>query len=856
MPGEAKYISLFILVLVICTLSFSPAAALTADPMDYSVGARSVGMGKAYVAVAEDSETVFINPAGLGSISTLKLGSMYTSLLEDVNYTVISAAYPLDNDSGTLGAGLISQASNQIELADITGGSQGTGSYGSNMLFISHGVNLTKKFFPGIQGLYGGYTVKYLSKSAEGYNCAGINGSGYSADLGLLYKPKGYISYGLNLQNILASSMTYQNGFEEEIGAAAVLGTRVAVMGDSLDGGAMYQNDSKLDVSLDYGSALTGTIPGTMHLGIEYKPLIGVNYIDRILTLRAGINQVPCPSGTINNPTVGLGINYEGVEFNFAYSPNYTYPDAGEIPNTATYFFSLSYIGVPKPVQKIEEMKPLISQLSPEDKLLTKDSALRIEGTVSDVTKVIKVDVNDVTANIAPSGTFEMGVPLSTIGKHLVVVRATDIKGNVEEHKIRVIKLIKFADVKDDFWASDPIAKIATAGLVEGYPDGTFQPQRALSRAELATLLVKSKGMEPPIVTGRIFKDVPPSHWASRYIKGALDMGLVQGYPDKTFKPNNKINRTEGVVVLSRFGELQAQAKLESAPYPDLTARYWASPLISAAREAGLLDYLGDESDFEPKRELTRAEAIEILSKTSYGKASVDSMLDWTVGFEQVPMKAPVAATPITPTAGKRIMPYAQASQVKSFSDVPDEFWASDSIKYLATAGVMGGYPDGTFRPDRIVTRAELSALLVKAKNIPVANAYTTGYSDVSRNNWAASYIKTAVDNGYMTGRAGGKFEPNRGASRAETVSAMVKFDELALPDNLRSGPFPDMTAREWSSKYVAAAKEAGMLKYLEGQDFEAEKSITRAELAEIIAKSRFGQEKIQQVKTTLGVVE
>jgi hypothetical protein len=63
------------------------------------------------------------------------------------------------------------------------------------------------------------------------------------------------------------------------------------------------------------------------------------------------------------------------------------------------------------------------------------------------------------------------------------------------------------------------------------------------------------------------------------------------------------------------------------------------------------------------------------------------------------------------------------------------------------------------------------------------------------------------------------------------------------------------MTAKEWSSKYVAAAKEAGMLDYLQGQDFEADKSITRAELAEIIAKTKYGQAKIEQVKSA-GVYE
>jgi hypothetical protein len=774
----------------------------------------------------------------------------------------------MDNDSGTLGAGIINQTAADIPLYNIYGTSEGTGTYGSNVLFISHGFNMSKRMLPYTNNLYGGYTLKYFMKSAGGQDTSDMSGSGFAADFGLLYKPKGAISYGMTLQNIISGTMSYASGQEDEIDSAMKVGTKVSLLGDTLDGGSLYQNDSKVDVALDYDIGIRGKIPATMHMGVEYKPQIGVNYIDKILTLRAGINQIPTPDGNISNVTMGVGINYQGVEFNYAYSPMY-----GDIPGTSTQFFSISYIGVPAPAKPIEEMKPLISEVMPNDKILTREQAILIQGKVNSPEKIAKVEINGAGVNVTDAGSFEMNVPLSTIGKHLVTVRATDVTGKEEERQVRVIRLVKFADVPENHWALTPIEQLATTGLIEGYPNGTFQPERALSRAELATLLVKSKGMEPPAITEKTFKDMPPAHWAARYVKGALTMGLVKGYPDKTFKPNNKITRTEGVVVLTRFGNLPQPAALTAGPYPDLTARHWASPFIAAARTAGLLDYIGD-NDFEPKRELTRAEAVEILSKTSYGRARLDSLFDWTVGFEPEIARPAVAAVPVTapvpmigkpagvvsavgmPMVGKPVAGQgAMVPQIKEFADVPDEFWANNSIKYLATAGVMSGYPDGNFKPDRIVTRAELASILVKAKNITASAPYTTGYSDVPRKNWAAPYIASAVESGFLTGRKGDKFEPNRGATRAEAVAALVKFDSMELPTSLRAGPFPDMTAREWSSRYVAAAKEAGMLDYLQGQDFEAEKSITRAELAEIIAKTKYGQAKIDQVKAA-GVYE
>jgi hypothetical protein len=839
--------SLFLVIFVVA----GSASAYTADPMDLGVGARSLGMGKAYVGVAEDSETVFVNPAGLGNINTLKLGSMYTSLFNDINYTVVSGAYPMDNDSGTLGAGFINQAVGGINLYSNDGTAEGQASFGTQVFFVSHGVNLSKKWLPSLPGLYGGYTVKYIMESAQGGTTSDMGGSGFAADMALLYKPKGYMSYGLTLQNIIGTPMSYANGYSEPIDSSAKVGTKATILGDILDGSAMFSNDSRLDMALDYDMGISYKIPGTMHFGLEYKPQIGVTYIDRILTFRAGVNQIAAPEGNLNNLTMGVGINYQGVEFNYAYTPSY-----GNIPETATHFFSLSYIGVPKPEVKIEETKPLISMLPiiaevlPGDKMLTSDKTILVQGRVNDPKNVLKVEIDGAGVNVSDTGTFEMNVPLERTGKHLIVVKASDNTGRMESKELRVIRLVKFADVADNHWAASPVSKLATAGLIEGYPNGSFQPERALSRAELSTLLMKSRGAELPIVTGKVFKDLPASHWAARYVKGAMDLGLVQGYPDKTFKPNNKINRTEGVVVLTRFGALTTEAKLMESPYPDLTARNWAAPFIAAAKGAGLLEYIGDK-DFEPKKELTRAEACEILAKTSYGKARIDSLLDWTAGFEPETRRPVVAEVPGAPTmATKPAMNARIVTAMKDFDDVQDEFWAADPIKYLATANIMGGYPDGSFKPNRIVTRAELSSILVKAKGISVTKGVVAGYTDVPKNSWAAPYIRAAMENGYMTGKKANKFEPNRGATRAEAVAALVKFDNMAVTSDLKRGPFPDMTARDWSSKYVAAAKDAGMLGYLEGQDFEADKSITRAEVAAILAKTQFGQAKIKEIKS------
>jgi hypothetical protein len=651
------------------------------------------------------------------------------------------------------------------------------------------------------------------------------------------------------------------------------IGAKAYLMGDTLDGGALYQSDADLNLAMDYDIGIRGEVPGTLHMGVEYQPQLGAN-ISKMLTLRAGVNQIPAPNGNISNFTLGMGFNYQGIEFNYAYSPIYA-----DIPQTSSQFFSISYAGLPasmKPVEEkpvavkpvvapvavapVVEQGPMISQLTPEDKALTRAHAIPVKGKLSNPANIAKVEINTAGVKIAEDGTFAMNVPLSSVGKHLVTIVATDLSGKTEEHQVRVVRYVKFADVPEDYWALVPIERLATKSLIEGYPNGTFMPERALSRAELATLLVRSKGTEPAAATGNVFSDVPASHWAARYVKVALDMGLVKGYPDGSFKPNNRITRTEGVAVMARFDQLPTQTALNSAPYPDLTASFWGTPFIASAKAAGMLEYIGN-NNFEPRRELSRAEAIDIMSKTSFGKEAAANLDDWTVGFApeitsplmaenliQIPEESGMAGRPVA-GFGDIVPVPTKPMQIKSFADVGEGSFAKESIKYLATAGLMTGYPDGTFKPNRVVTRAELATLLVKAKKLAATNTYNGGYSDVSRQYWAAQYIKAAVEAGYVSGRKVGQFEPNSPATRAEAVAALVKFDNAQVPLNLVAGPFPDMSAKDWSSKYVAAAKDSGMLGYLKGQDFEAKKPVTRAELAEMLANTKYGQVQIQQLK-------
>jgi len=186
--------------------------------------------------------------------------------------------------------------------------------------------------------------------------------------------------------------------------------------------------------------------------------------------------------------------------------------------------------------------------------------------------------------------------------------------------------LENFSDVGQGHWAKNPIELMATLNVMNGYHDGKFRPDEKVSRAELAYMLIKLKGSGVSDVSSDPFSDVSRNHWAAKYIKAASDTGLMTSYPDGTFRPDSKVTRIDGVVILSRFTQAQEPANIQKDPYVDVSRANNAARYLVAAQSYGLLDYLIGKK-FEPNKELSRAEVAEILSKTGPGKDKIRSYL-------------------------------------------------------------------------------------------------------------------------------------------------------------------------------------------------------------------------------------
>lgn len=186
-------------------------------------------------------------------------------------------------------------------------------------------------------------------------------------------------------------------------------------------------------------------------------------------------------------------------------------------------------------------------------------------------------------------------------------------------------ELVTYIDLADDYWAKKPIEYLATLGIMGGYPDMTFRPERVLTRAELAAILVKAKGLEVKKGEKSGFEDVRTRDWYAPFVKAAVDREYMEGYPDQTFRPNQKVSRAEAALIFARFSVLYVKPKVKMKVYPDVEKKHWASPAIAASKQAGFFEYIGE--NFGPSEYLTRAEAAEILSKTPSVKKKIKELI-------------------------------------------------------------------------------------------------------------------------------------------------------------------------------------------------------------------------------------
>jgi hypothetical protein len=175
---------------------------------------------------------------------------------------------------------------------------------------------------------------------------------------------------------------------------------------------------------------------------------------------------------------------------------------------------------------------------------------------------------------------------------------------------------LSISDVSEDYWAYPYIVNLFEADLLPNFPSGTLQPDKQLTRAELAALLNKSIVADVPPKRSLTFSDVPSDHWAANDIKQVVEAGYMTGFPGGLFQPNEIVPRYQVYVTMATGLELSPPADVDGtiAQYQGTEALpAWAKSQVSAAASQGMVVNHPDPQRLAPQAPATRADLIATI---------------------------------------------------------------------------------------------------------------------------------------------------------------------------------------------------------------------------------------------------
>ncbi len=194
----------------------------------------------------------------------------------------------------------------------------------------------------------------------------------------------------------------------------------------------------------------------------------------------------------------------------------------------------------------------------------------------------------------------------------LLAGRSTDCPG----YAFPLVRMIRdcrrqaglYNDFDFNHWAHPAVVELSKRDIVIGYPDGSLKPDDPITRAEFVHTLWRMSGSPEQTAGGYIDTW---GHWANQAVTWANGQGLIRGYPDGFFRPDKPITRAEMAEVVFKYED---PFPLPISLFPDVGTWHWASMPIASCHAAGLVAGYPDGT-FKPEQKLERDEAFAVLER-------------------------------------------------------------------------------------------------------------------------------------------------------------------------------------------------------------------------------------------------
>ena len=309
----------------------------------------------------------------------------------------------------------------------------------------------------------------------------------------------------------------------------------------------------------------------------------------------------------------------------------------------------------------------------------TKVAADKVVNNVNAGTEVTE-DAISVTGYTAAAPT-QQKLNLSATGTNEIIFYYTKNAGTQVGYTVRYLKEGTTTPVLPAYTNTGAVGNslMITAPAITGYTCVTTSPQTITLNANAAlnviTFYYRENGGDGKINTGEPASDSFNNNVNPRQLNRDDHFAYIKGYPDGTVRPEASLTRAEAAAILYRVMEKSCVERFhaESSSFRDVPDGKWYTTYVATLEKAGVIVDSKD-GNFRPNDAITRAELASMLAQ-----------------FANV-------------TGG-----------TNTFSDVPATHWAADYIAAAVRSGWIQGYPDGTFRPEQTIKRAEMTAMVNRA---------------------------------------------------------------------------------------------------------------------------------------------
>lgn len=549
---------LFCVLIFFSGIAFAQLQEIGIFPFDVSLGGRSLGMGNAFVGLADDVNALLYNPGGLAWAKGVSL------TVKDLENITAVQAYPTGYNA-SLGLAVVTSKISNLPIATGSANTQGA------LVSLGYGTKLT--FLPILSG------VPLFQHLGFGINLKGLvgqtlrrdtfpdqSGSGFDLDLGVLWRGGEWWSVGMAAQNILPQNtlgggvLNWDSGGQENIPATGRLGFSARLISES--GAPIFMEGRDLVLAGEVGA--TSSKQMLANLGAE------LGFGNRFY-LRSGVSQQ-------NRTDLNFGLGFRGENWGLDLAnARSTFRDERYTYVSLLYFPQEWVV-----VKKLEVEKPVLvgkglEKISLQDDFVTYDDRLEVSGRVK---PGVEVFINDLPVALDADNNFYATVPLH-LEKNLIKVEIV-FQGEKKSWNYKVLRKIKVQISEEKTLAEElkhavtkeekeklaqagqqlaekkeKVEALATLGVIEVTPEAGYSLNAGITRGELATWLVKAANLTLSEVKADLYKDVPRNHPLAPYIKAVTDLKLLKPFPDGTFRPKALVTRQEGEEIFRQYRRLR-----------------------------------------------------------------------------------------------------------------------------------------------------------------------------------------------------------------------------------------------------------------------------------------------------------